>query len=243
MTKAEFEKSLRKGLGRCVIELDDTASRERFKSVVLQACLNNFAYDISIEGTRANYVCSLVCKYPKSERGYFIDATIQKFNEINKPNYEDFLHLSDLLVNFAVLGNKNAKAALLNKFNNLYNQIADKKPNKTNDFVVNYLQITAICLIKCEGNDSFCTFTELLGKILKNNARYSFADFLPFHNGVKELLGEDEIKVLLNQNSSTNEYIANYAEQLAKNIATEQEAQPDIPPITEKVNYANEVIY
>jgi hypothetical protein len=59
MDSKEFEKLVSLGLGRAVLQLLERPT-EPFREVILDACLNNKAYDAQIEGSRAEYMMDLM---------------------------------------------------------------------------------------------------------------------------------------------------------------------------------------
>ena len=70
MTKKEFKEAMLRGLGRCVIAVQNEP--EKYRDMILWACKRNFAYDAQIEGTRSWYVYTMVNCY--ADKAPFIDA-------------------------------------------------------------------------------------------------------------------------------------------------------------------------
>lgn len=77
MNKREFEYAMKRGLGRCVLELQDNEDIERFRDIVLKGCLNNYSYDTQCEGTRSEYMYVLQSYYGDT---YFEEKIIERFS-------------------------------------------------------------------------------------------------------------------------------------------------------------------
>ena len=45
MTKREFKEAMMRGLGRCILELDETEDAEKYREIVLWGCTHNLSYD------------------------------------------------------------------------------------------------------------------------------------------------------------------------------------------------------
>ena len=63
MTEHEFRNEMRRGVGRCVLSLDDVKARAKFKKAVLWACSRNLGFDPQCEGTRAWYLHQMIRRY------------------------------------------------------------------------------------------------------------------------------------------------------------------------------------
>ena len=63
MTEHEFRNEMRRGVGRCVLSLDDVKARAKFKKTVLWACSRNLGFDPQCEGTRAWYLHQMIRRY------------------------------------------------------------------------------------------------------------------------------------------------------------------------------------
>ena len=118
MTKKEFKETMLRGLGRCVIAVKENP--EKYRDIVLWACKRNIAYDAQCEGTRSWYVYTMVNAY--SDKETFIDAAaeaLQKYRSKNRGWTWDLLHLSELLMLFAMDGYECARQAVEEKYQEL----------------------------------------------------------------------------------------------------------------------------
>jgi hypothetical protein len=55
MTKDQFKKAFRRGLGSAIVELKTCTCREKYTDIVLWCCLHNTCYDAQCEGGRGVY--------------------------------------------------------------------------------------------------------------------------------------------------------------------------------------------
>lgn len=112
MTKKEFKEAMLRGLGRCVIAVRQEP--EKYRDIVLWACKRNFAYDAQSEGTRSWYTYTMANTYPDKET--FIHATAEALKKYRSNGGWDLLHLSEILMFFAMDGYESARAALEEKY-------------------------------------------------------------------------------------------------------------------------------
>jgi hypothetical protein len=112
MTKKEFKEAMLRGLGRCVIAVRQEP--EKYRDLVLWACKRNFAYDAQSEGTRSWYTYTMAKAYPDKET--FISATAEALRKYRPNGSWDLLHLSEVLMFFAMDGYESARNALEEKY-------------------------------------------------------------------------------------------------------------------------------
>ena len=112
MTKKEFKEAMLRGLGRCVIAVRQNP--EKYRDLVLWACQRNFAYDAQSEGTRSWYTYTMVNAYPDKET--FINAAAEALKKYRSNSSWDLLHLSEILMFFAMDGHESARQTLEEKY-------------------------------------------------------------------------------------------------------------------------------
>ena len=93
MTKKEFKAAMLCGLGRCVEAVKENP--EKYRNYVLSACRKNISYDVQVEGTRAQYVYTMVKCYPDVET--FVKAAIQPAVALFDKGFEKFGELGSFL--------------------------------------------------------------------------------------------------------------------------------------------------
>ena len=128
MTKKEFKEAMLRGLGRCVIAVQQEP--EKYRDLVLWVCKRNFAYDAQSEGTRSWYVYTMINAYPDKET--FIDTTAEAIRKYRHNSGWDLLHLSEILMFFAMDGYESARQALEEKYQEVLTAMFSRKrrPNR-----------------------------------------------------------------------------------------------------------------
>ena len=128
MTKKEFKEAMLRGLGRCVIAV--RKEPEKYRDIVLWACKRNFAYDAQSEGSRSWYTYTMANSYPDKET--FISATAEALKKYRPNGSWDLLHLSEILMLFAMDGYEFARQALEEKYQEILTAMLSlkRRPNR-----------------------------------------------------------------------------------------------------------------
>ena len=113
MRKAEFKKYLSIGLGKCAVELASCNDRNKYRDIVLRACLRPQTENV-LYGTRAQYLYDVLSFFEDDK--LFFDTIIIAFNECSLSRYPFFAQLCDLLVLFSMDDRKEAESALHCKY-------------------------------------------------------------------------------------------------------------------------------
>lgn len=189
MTVKEFDKFLRLGLGRCVIELSSCGVKEKYRASVLKACLNNYSYDTQSEGVRAAYVYSLVSLF--GDDGYFVEPVISAFL---RKSYRDgwiFHHYCELLVEFCKRGSAEAKSAFYRKYAFLYDRLSVKRPKRGYvDDDAEYYEKLCVSLVELYGKSEYLKIQADLNKLYEINANYGKSSFDWFYDCAPSLVGD-----------------------------------------------------
>lgn len=130
MTKKDFKEAMKRGLGRCIQELEHTDQVERYRDLVMWGCTHDLAYDAQCEGNRAWYLYELIKRFP--DREPFLDAVIRKFSGNCSDGGWLFDHYCGILGYFLQDGEKKAYAALWEKYGELYQILTKKRKRKKN---------------------------------------------------------------------------------------------------------------
>lgn len=128
MTKKEFKEAMLRGLGRCVIAV--RKEPEKYRDLVMWACKRNFAYDAQSEGTRSWYTYTMANAYPDKET--FINTVAEALKKYRPNGSWDLLHLSEILMFFAMDGDESAQKALEEKYQEVLTGMFARKrrPNR-----------------------------------------------------------------------------------------------------------------
>lgn len=204
MNAESFKHYLACGLGRGYVELRDCADKEPYRETLLECCLNNPCFDTQSEGTRAEYLYSLVKLF--NDDGYFLSPVIEKFNALNEEYGWEFEHLCDLICEFAKGGNSQAPAALNAKYYELYAILWDKRNFDGYDFHRDNFERVATNLVDIYGADKFVSIAEDMGKLFLHNSNYTEDDFEFFYS-LKEMskpVQDSEKTRLVREYAATN---------------------------------------
>ena len=111
LSRNEFVDALQKGKGRVVQHLQSCGAVD-LQAEVLHACLNNLAYDVQCEDCRADWLISLIdlC----GDEAFFSKRIVESLSCATE--YWDVSQLFSLAERFARRGNKEARAAIIEKF-------------------------------------------------------------------------------------------------------------------------------
>ncbi|GBF72301.1 hypothetical protein PA598K_00541 [Paenibacillus sp. 598K] len=115
-----FRALLRRGLGEAILVLQAAEDRERYKEIVLWACLNLTIYDPQSEGSRGVYLMDAIRLFEDDD--YFAAAMIRRFEQRYLDDWT-FDQLCELLCLMAGEGSKRAAAALEGRYSDLLHQL------------------------------------------------------------------------------------------------------------------------
>lgn len=138
MTLKEFKHDMIRGLGTCIIELENSTEIDIYKPIVLFGCLNILSYEHQIEGTRSEYIYELTQYF--HDDTYFENAIIDKFNK-NLRNSTLIITLVERLTQFALSGSERSKNTLYAKYDEL---IQNKKISEDDGIILDYLCVNLI---------------------------------------------------------------------------------------------------
>ena len=199
MNKKDFKTYMQQGRGICALTLKTKKNIEKYKDIVLWGCLHNLSYDTQCEGVRAEYVHNLTCYF--EDEAYFVTPIIKAFNSL--PNHEDYLfqHFSTLLSLFAKSGNEDAKQALWQKYEQLYDTLLHKRSFKAYDFERDNFQHFCIILLPSCNEDFIYKMMRDLGRLFKENPHYDGDEFDWLCFSIEKHLGKRKFDQILKRDS------------------------------------------
>ena len=170
MNKKDFKFHMQQGRGLCALTLQNQNDIAKYKNIVLWGCLHNLSYDTQCEGVRAEYVYNLTTYFCDEE--YFVAPIIKAFTSLL--NHKDYLfqHFCTQLSLFAKSGNADAKLALLQKYEQLYDTLLHKRSFKAYDFERDNFQHFCIILLPSCNEDYTCKIVRDLGRLFQENPHY-----------------------------------------------------------------------
>lgn len=217
MTKAEFKRAMQCGLGRCVSELYESDSADRYKQLVLWGCLHGLSFDTQCEGTRADYVYEMLKTY--KDDSFFLAPVIEKFEKMSGENYREFSHLIELVSCFAFDGNEEAKAALYKKYDRLFAVLIKRRSVSGYDFERDNYETVCINLTSLDGFSAYQKIAFDMGKLFLSNRYYSDYRFDWFYSNSSNKFGKRKIKAFLKRGTENNKELCAFNQSL---LETEQ---------------------
>ncbi len=221
-TKAQFREDFKRGLGRSYIELKESKSREKFKDVVLWACLRNTCYDMQCEGGRGIYLYRAICLY--EDKCYFEDAIIRKYRQKNLDSWL-FSQLCELLYLFAEDGSVKAKEILYEKYNTLL-ALLSAPVNRT---VVDNFEWLCVWLTSLDGFSAFKSIVKQVGAVIIKESYPLNMDW--FYSNAKNKFGEKRIDAYLQKSAIKLDHVEAFLSSVAyPRMYNKQDA---VPPTAE----------
>lgn len=192
MTVEQFNKALQAGLGRCILFLEGCENKEPYREAVLNACLNDYAYDGQSEGTRAWYTYKLLSCFNDDE--YFFSRIEMRLRAVvcRIGNNWDFEHLFDLMLEFARHGHDGAKDLILQTYEALLSSLADKTPEEDEiDYEFQWFEHICIEGAYAGGVSAAVNIAANLGELFSVNPEYSADDFFQYIELVRAKFGNE----------------------------------------------------
>ena len=162
MTVKEFKEAMKRGLGRCVLELQKTENVEKYRKTVLWGCTHALSYDPQCEGTRSEYFYELISYFPSDEP--FLDAIINKLERLSVKKFNwTLIHCVYILAEFA--DNERARAAVWNTYRRVYDILAARKRKAGKDLSV--FEWISAALVLCATDEELLKVALEIGKLLE----------------------------------------------------------------------------
>lgn len=195
MTQKEFKEAMLRGQGRCVIAVRQEP--EKYRQIVLWACKRDFAYDAQSEGTRSWYVYTIAKAYPDQET--FIHAAAEALSKYRSSTCWDLLHLSEVLMFFALDGYESARQALEEKYKKILAWIFARK-RRPNRIFTELSDLEQLGLVLSVDRKSFLRIAKDFGRLYREKAYMEDGDFEWFFNSkgsryrktMEQAAGKDE---------------------------------------------------
>lgn len=172
MTKKEFKKAVLRGQGRCILAAQNDP--ERYRELVLWACQRRISFDTQCEGARTWFVYQLVCCYEDVRP--FVQAAAQSLRKCRSNGDWTVFCLSELLYFFASDGSRAAKAALQDKYRQLYDVLMARKRTKRGAFDERD-DFEHLCVILAESRQAVMKIAVDVGKLCRLRPFYDGGHF------------------------------------------------------------------
>lgn len=181
MTKKEFTYALKRGLGRGIIAAKNDP--EKYKEIVLGACQKCLAFDPQCEGTRAWYMHELISCY--EDKAVFLQVICEKFLKQKSTGGWNIQYFSELLCYFADDGFNEAKAALWEKYDQLYQALRSRK-RAPQGFFHERDDFGMLCVTLSYEFDSYLRIAKDIGALYLTKSFYDGFDFAWFYGHGEE---------------------------------------------------------
>ena len=175
MTKKEFKEAMLRGLGRCVIAV--RKEPEKYRDLVIWACKRNFAYDAQSEGTRSWYTYTMANAYPDKET--FINTAAEALKKYRPNGSWDLLHLSEILMFFAMDGYESARKALEEKYQEVLMGMFARKHRPDRVFY-ELSDLEQLGLVRAVDRTSFLRIAKDFGRLYQEKKYMYDGDFAWF---------------------------------------------------------------
>ena len=209
MTKKDFKASMLRGLGRCVKAVRQKP--EKYRHIVLWACTRDIAYDAQCEGTRSWYVYTMVNTY--TDKKPFINAAAEALKKYRPNGGWDLLHLSELLMFFALDGDEFARQAVEEKYNELLIAMRNRK-SRPNRVFHTLSDLEQLGLVLTVDRASFLRVAEDFGRLYQEKQYMQDGDFAWFFASKG-----DQYKKTMERAAQKNENIACFLQREQASIA------------------------
>lgn len=205
MTKDQFKKAFRRGLGSAIVELKTCNCREKYTDIVLWCCLHNTCYDAQCEGGRGIYLYNAICLF--GDKDIFETEIINKFSRRKLESWL-FEQLCNLLCRFAMDGSVKAREALYEKYNVIFLTLSDKRHVESYSIDRDNFEWLCIWLTSLDGFRAYKRIVEQVGKYYLNakDARVISLDW--FNSNAKNEFGKTRIENYLQNRSGKSKEIA-----------------------------------
>lgn len=228
MNQRRFHHDLIRGLGSCVLAVQEAP--ERWRDEVLWACGRRIAYDPQCEGTHAEYLMEMIACYPDWQP--FFDAVYPAACRwYHHPNWK-FDYCANLIVQMAASGYDPALRALETMHEELLSILRTATRRDipcTFPAWENYEHMTVARLSQSEEPEAFCrrVFQEC-GALLRENPVLSdwwaYNDW--FRAAAEDRLGEERYRALLNDDDPD---IVRYREAVREMERVREESRKNRP--------------
>jgi hypothetical protein len=215
LTLKNFTRNLRRGLGSAIIELKTTSTIEKYRDIVMRACLNDIAHDTQVEGTKGFYLYTAIKTF--DNQNGFLSRISEKFSKRLYWRLSEQLH--DILYNFSKDEYKIAHEALENKYADLINRLP--KIQKYSLYYCEREQLESLMISKLDsGIEVFKQCIIDMGKMIEQHGSDDCIWYDLFLSYAEDKFGKEIYEFI---KCSENKYIAIFAQSYIKSNAHESD--------------------
>lgn len=212
VTKKEFKEAMMRGLGRCILELDQTENVEKYREIVMWGCTHNLSYDTQCEGTRAWYMRELIRRFPDEKP--FVDAVIQKLSRYRSNTGWEFSYYCELLGLFVQEGNRQALTALKGKYEELYEILKNRRRLRKNGMFPEYDDFETLCIVLLDNAPEPLAFyikvAREIGTLMLKDSALCQGSFAWLFDYSESTYGKSRVRRLLAKEARLSEAVSRY---------------------------------
>lgn len=196
MTKKTFKHDMQRGLGSCVLELQNTRDRERFRPLVLWGCSRDMAYDAQCEGCRSIYLYQLIMQFPDQEP--FMDIVEKRLFRSMRSRGWEFLQDCEILSCFAQDGKQRAWHILQSGYGELLRILYGKRKYGKDGRLPERDNFESLCVTLVTARPRmYQMLVRDMGQLIAANSLYSASDFAWFQSESESELGTGAVRRIL----------------------------------------------
>ena len=232
MTLKHFLDAMKRGLGRCYLELQSCDDIEKYRGAVLWGCTHPLAFDAQCEGTRAVFLYRLIGCFPDPD--FFIDRIAETYAKVSGRDTWFFLKLTELLSFAASDGSETAREALSEKYGNLYGTLLGRRRfGRGYDFKRDNFENLTVCLLGAGTVVPPKRMVADYGYLITHNKHYELRWFDWFIFRLEETVGQKRLTAWLKKYADDPSVDAFYRAYLAyrEEVENERAARRAPPPV------------
>lgn len=193
MTRKAFKYDMQRGLGSCVLELQNTRDMEKYRSLVLWGCSRDMAYDAQCEGCRSVYLYRLIAQFP--DTAPFMDVLEKRLFQCMRSRGWEFLQDCEILSRFALDGEKRAWDTLRDCYREMIRLLYRKRKCIKDGLLCNFESLCVTLVTLRPG--MYPSLASDIGLLIESNSLYSAADFTWFQAVSESRVGKKEMHRIL----------------------------------------------
>ena len=232
MTKSQLKLSIQKGHGRCFTFLSNAENVNDYRDIVLWGCLNAFAYDQQVEGTRARYLYELTSFFDGD--AYFVPSILDALQALPSDEDDKYAHFCEILTLFAQKGSqKEIKEALLRKYAELFQVLFGMDEHEEYPLLeLACFEHVAVAIVRIGTEEELWRIIYDIGKLLQIEDTYIYTldDFEFFYDTIEQRFPSMEQMLEREASKDTRARSFYHSYMFKKQFKARSEASPKAPP-------------
>lgn len=210
MTIKQFKKTFFRGLGSAIMVLENSPDKDKYRDIVLFACLNNTSYDMQSEGDKSEYLFHAIELLGALDE--FEDAIIERFMNL-KHDYWLFNQLASLLYLYANKGSEKAKKALFDKYKILLYKLQKVRKHRAISEERDMHECLSVWLTSLCGFSAFKRIVSDYGRNI-TNGKVGFFSYVWFYDNAQNKFGKKRVDKYLQKQADRSAEVKAFYEQV-----------------------------